>query len=268
MQLCHRHSGSRMCTLLLQCCSWAATQAVKLGPATSDLELAKQIASRQQSSPDSREQAYLSLMKSLDAWGVLSRLPLDASGVLHFSAPFCHDFAEATMLLPFLSARVLGGGASGIFATGCDVKDQPFWWRLWEQWTSHTLGPRVRLQLQQRDLERERPASAALIIAAHPEVTNGGPWPAILANVLRSRVASARCVITTFYRQEAEAAARICQAEGSACEIRENPFYAGHPPDEVGTFHRFAVICAPGPEAHVPAAQALPQGAARPQQLR
>ena len=36
------------------------------------------------------------------------------------------------------------------------------------------------------------------------QVTNGGPWIAILQHVLQSRVKGGRCVFATFYRQEAE----------------------------------------------------------------
>lgn len=36
------------------------------------------------------------------------------------------------------------------------------------------------------------------------QVTNGGPWIAILRHVLQSRVKGGRCVFATFYRQEAE----------------------------------------------------------------
>ena len=36
------------------------------------------------------------------------------------------------------------------------------------------------------------------------QVTNGGPWIAILEHVLQSRVKGGRCVFATFYRQEAE----------------------------------------------------------------
>lgn len=48
-------------------------------------------------------------------------------------------------------------------------------------------------------------APAGLVLAAHPEVTNGGPWPAILRHVLRGRAPQGRVAFATFYRQEAEA---------------------------------------------------------------
>jgi len=168
------------------------TYNVQTSSAGSDLELVLNLTARQKASPDERDKAYLSFINALASWGVLDNLPKDASGILHVSAPFCHDFFEATLLLPFLSARELDSKrASSISATGSDIKDQPFWWRAWEQWVQHSFGGRVQLSLKQQDLEKEQPTPAGLIIAAHPEVTNGGPWPAILANVLRSRVPGA-----------------------------------------------------------------------------
>ena len=56
-----------------------------------------------------------------------------------------------------------------------------------------------------QDLVKESQAAAGLILAAHPEVTNGGPWWPILRHVLQSRLPGGRCVFATFYRQEAEA---------------------------------------------------------------
>merc|ERR1712224_979510 len=76
---------------------------------------------------------------ALAQWGALEGLPKDASGVLHVSAPFCHDFFEATLLLPFLSSRELKSPSS-ISVTGCDIKEQPFWWQLWEHWVQETFA--------------------------------------------------------------------------------------------------------------------------------
>ncbi|CAE8670053.1 unnamed protein product, partial [Polarella glacialis] len=196
-------------------------------------------------SPDARDAAYQAMVMLLDKNGFFAGLPVDSSGVLVVSAPFCQEFSEAPLLLPFLSERV-EGTATGIAVHGSDVNHQPYWWGSWEEWTRHTLGSRgVSLQLRKQDLEREQPQRAGLIIACHPEVTNGGPWLAILANVLKSRTPGARCAFTNFYRAEAEATARICRAEGASCQILENPFYAGRNPTEVGTCHRFAVIVDP-----------------------
>lgn len=213
-----------------------------------DLAVAMDLAKKSQSTKDGRDGAYRRFMESLETWGFLAQLPLDAAGVLHVAAPFCHDFFEAPHLLPFLASRFLRpGGARALEVRGCDVREQSFWWGAWEKWAQHTFGGRVRLELKQQDLVLSAQPPSGLILAAHPEVTNGGPWLPILENVLRSRVKGARCVFATFFRQEAEAAAQICRSHGASCEIRENPFYAGRPADEVGTFHRFMVILAPAP---------------------
>merc|ERR1711879_703847 len=69
-----------------------------------------------------------------------------------------------------------------------------------------------------------------------------GSWHKIIANVLQSRMPGAQCVFATFYSQEAESAALVCQSLGAACEIRENPYYTGQSKSIVGTFFRYAVI--------------------------
>eukprot|EP00445_Apocalathium_hangoei_P042477 CAMPEP_0203971680 /NCGR_PEP_ID=MMETSP0359-20131031/98601_1 /ASSEMBLY_ACC=CAM_ASM_000338 /TAXON_ID=268821 /ORGANISM="Scrippsiella Hangoei, Strain SHTV-5" /LENGTH=600 /DNA_ID=CAMNT_0050909665 /DNA_START=44 /DNA_END=1846 /DNA_ORIENTATION=- len=205
---------------------------------------------QREAAPDQRDQAYLSFLRALSTeWRVLEGLPTDASGTLHVSTPFCQQFFEAPLLLPFLKEHVLDTGrAKGIATFGSDVKPEPFWWPAWEEWVPCMLGPHVVLHLKAQDLARELPAAAGLVLAVHPEVTTGGPWPVIIANVLRSCVPGGRCVFATFYAQEAEEVARICRSVGVPCSVRESPFYAGRPATEVGTFLRFAVI-AGGPSA-------------------
>lgn len=220
-------------------------------PAVADdcsLEVALSFLEQRRSSSDERDQAYSAFLRALADWGALEGLPVGASGTLRVGAPFCHDFFEAPLLLPFLVERLVDGGrARGVSAFGSDLNAQPFWWRAWEQWTAHALGPRAELVLRQQDLEKEAMPEADLILACHPEVTNGGPWPRILGNVLRSRSSGAQCVFATFYRQEAEAAAKVCRDYGVDSSIRENPYYTGQPETIVGTFLRYAVILARTP---------------------
>ncbi|CAK9078702.1 unnamed protein product [Durusdinium trenchii] len=170
-----------------------------------------------------------------EAWGVLEALPLDHRGALQVSAPFCHDFFEdrgrterAPHLLPFLKSQILEKGkATRIEVEGCDVRPQEFWWSAWEKWTEHEFAGRIQLHLQQQDLVQSAQRPAGLILAAHPEVTNGGPWLPILRHVLASRAKGGRCVFATFYRQEAEACVQICRMEKVQAEIRENPRLGG-----------------------------------------
>lgn len=201
---------------------------------------------RKRRSLDERDKAWSFFLQALSSWGFFDNLPTDTMGVLHFSAPFCQEFSEAHIVLPFLAEHVLGRGkARSLDAYGCDVRPEPFWWDAWQQWTSHAFGARVQLELREQDLAAEQPREAGLILAIHPEVTNGGPWPQILENVLRSRIPGARCAFATFYEQEAQATQRICQQLGCSCEIRENPHYATTPPGASGTFLRFIVMVAP-----------------------
>eukprot|EP00434_Breviolum_minutum_P026090 symbB.v1.2.023066.t1/scaffold2086.1/size90009/3 len=227
-----------------------------------ELMVALDLVKKQRESPDQRDQAYCCFIESLAAWGILDSLPLDANGTLQVTAPFCHDFFEVGEIL--VRSKVPETcKAQRIEVKGCDVRPQEFWWPAWEKWTEHHFSGRIALQLRQQDLVKETQGPAGLILAAHPEVTNGGPWIAILRHVLQSRVKGGRCVFATFYRQEAEACVQICSMQQVFAEIRENPFYAGRPSDEarpvrkelsmsrlaavvqVGTFHRYAVILAP-----------------------
>jgi len=184
-------------------------------PASTVLKSTAQWAAQRQSVPDERDKAYVALMKALQSWGFFRNLPLGSAGDLVLSAPFCQEFQEAPHLLPFLAPL-----SANLTVHGCDVVDQPYWWNAWQTWAQHTFGGRIKVQLRQQDLAMELLPAAGLIIACHPEVTRGGPWPAILRNVLQSRKPGAACVFTTFYLQEAEATAQVCRSQGLATSGR------------------------------------------------
>eukprot|EP00439_Symbiodinium_sp_Y106_P006429 s9660_g1.t1 len=87
-----------------------------------DLAVAMDLAKKSQSTKDGRDGAYRCFMESLETWGFLAQLPLDAAGVLHVAAPFCHDFFEAPHLLPFLASRFLRpGGARALEVRGPEL---------------------------------------------------------------------------------------------------------------------------------------------------
>ncbi|CAK0834167.1 unnamed protein product [Prorocentrum cordatum] len=212
------------------------------------LSLAESLAQQRRASPSQRDQALSALLGLLWERGALSALPVDGAGCLRVSSPFCHDYYEAPVLLPFLVDRLIEGGpgVKGIIAFGCDVNAQPRWWPAWEAWVAKHLGPRVALQLSQQDLSTSAPPPAGLVLGVHPEITNGGPWPAILAHVLSSCLPGGLCVFVTFYTQEAEEAARVCRGLGWSCEVLENPHYAGLPASTSGTYMRYAVLARAG----------------------
>mmetsp|Transcript_76103 Transcript_76103/g.219822 ORF Transcript_76103/g.219822 Transcript_76103/m.219822 type:complete len:601 (+) Transcript_76103:57-1859(+) len=209
-------------------------------------------AARTAVSTDQRDEAYRSFLAMLASRGLFDGLPLDASGALRVNLPFCHDFFEAPLLLPFLAERflALAGGmpsAQSVAAFGCDLTPQPLWWKGWEAWAQQTFHSTVSLKLSEMDLQKSQLPDAALAIGLHPEVTNGGPWPGIIANVLRSLLPGGRCAFATFYSMEAEATAKVCTDFGVACDIVENPYYVDQPPDAIGTSLRYAVVVA-GPQ--------------------
>merc|ERR1712232_120886 len=198
------------------------------------------------SEPAEWKQACAAFLACLARWGVFERLPVDASGTLQFSLPFCGQFQEATLLIPFVAAQVFGRGtASSMSVFGCDLYDSPFWWNKWKTWCSTTFGPRLKADFRQLDLSCESLPPATLIFGGHPEMvgmSTGGVWPGIITNVIRSLVKGGRAVFATYYPHEAHGVESVCKArQVDSCLIQENPFYAGRP-NGSGTAYRFAVI--------------------------
>jgi len=230
------------------------------------LSMAQSVIARDSSVSDPRNEAYSSWLGLLESRGVFRGLPVDKSGLLRVGAPFCYDFFEAPRLLPFLMERlaVAAPSASGVAVFGSDLQPSGTWWPIWEAWTRHVYGDRrVTLELRQQDLEKEHLPQSGLILGLHPEVTKGGPWHTIIRNILRSRAVGGRAVFANFYEFEAEETAKVCRSCGAVCEIVENPYYAGKPPNEMGTYLRYAVIVAPTgfAAAPVPTPGALPGAA-------
>eukprot|EP00933_Yihiella_yeosuensis_P014486 TRINITY_DN12976_c1_g2_i1.p1 TRINITY_DN12976_c1_g2~~TRINITY_DN12976_c1_g2_i1.p1 ORF type:complete len:287 (+),score=32.29 TRINITY_DN12976_c1_g2_i1:107-967(+) len=240
-------SGNSSTALMFMPSNTQVAPALSQGPYSMQLALADSVASDNLKDPDNRSKAYMSMINALDSWGFFQNLPLDAAGTLHYSAPFCHDHFETILIVPFLVQRILDQGAARqMTMAGCDQNPQEPWWTAWREWTSRHFGHRgVSLDCFVRDLERLEPPKAGLIIAAHPETTNKGPWPTIIGNVLKSRVPGARLVFMNFYRQEAEATVEECRLHGAQAEIRENPYYAGTEKYAVGTSYRYAVLVQP-----------------------
>merc|ERR1711920_775816 len=99
----------------------------------------------------------------------------------------CGDLFEIPWLLQFLKESLLDTGrVSQISVFGSDVEDSAHWWRCWQEWAVHNIGPRVKLEMRKQDLQFESPPRSTLILGIHPEVCSGGPWHAILINVLQS----------------------------------------------------------------------------------
>mmetsp|Transcript_89136 Transcript_89136/g.232440 ORF Transcript_89136/g.232440 Transcript_89136/m.232440 type:complete len:82 (-) Transcript_89136:51-296(-) len=68
------------------------------------------------------------------------------------------------------------------------------------------------------------------------------PWKSIMANVLNSRLHTARCIFATFYDHEAKKVQGMCQDHGAPSTLLESPFYGGCPRTEVATQLRWAVV--------------------------
>jgi len=201
----------------------------------------------QKREPPEHMLAYRAVLEALVSWDLVRGLPLCADGTLRVNVPFCHSFHEAPDLFQWLADQRLAesSGARGIALAGCDLEPQDMWWRAWEAWAQHSFPQKISAQLQQQDLSQVGQPPGGLVLACHPEVTRGGVWNSIMANVLSSVLPGGTCVFTTFYKSEAEAALQHCRSRSPRSEIRENPFYAGRVEGELYTHYRYIVICKP-----------------------
>lgn len=184
--------------------------------------------------PTGRDTAYAAFLDALVAWGLLDRLPVDHRGVLRVNAPFCGAFSEVPLLLPFLSRRFVGEGrAAGLEVYGCDLEPQGVIWATMTEWARRAHDSKVRLQLEQCDLQAQGLPPAGLVIAIHPgpyiNPVDPGPWLQIISNVLRSCICGGRCIFACFFVEEAEAVKMICERLGVHAEVAESPYYQVDP---------------------------------------
>lgn len=185
--------------------------------------------------PTSRDAAYASFLRALDAWGYLDDLPLDASGTLRVNAPFSGGFSEAPLLMPFLAAKYLrhaGGACTSVSVLATDLEASN-WWPTFREWTRRTQGPCARLDFAPWDLLARPLPPAALTLGVHPGPDLApwlqGPWQQIIRNVLTSRARGGRCIFASFYEHEVNGIGAVCQEVGARMEVRDNPYYLQDP---------------------------------------
>lgn len=176
---------------------------------------------------------YEALLEFLLAGGWLNNLPADGEGVVRISVPFCAGFYECPVLAAFLASHVLPNAhVSEVAILASELGEQwelAGYWRQKEKYVSRR-HPGVKLRVQRMDLAQQALPPCSLALALHPEATKGGPWPAVLANVLRSAAAgNGLCVFTTFSAGELAEVRAACQAAGAECDVHENPHWHQHP---------------------------------------
>eukprot|EP00929_Paragymnodinium_shiwhaense_P059369 TRINITY_DN29731_c0_g1_i1.p1 TRINITY_DN29731_c0_g1~~TRINITY_DN29731_c0_g1_i1.p1 ORF type:complete len:387 (+),score=73.90 TRINITY_DN29731_c0_g1_i1:75-1235(+) len=213
--------------------------------------LAMSYITKRRAKPEERDKSWFDLFGAIDSWRLFENLRSDpVTGEFQVFVPFCHEFAEAPLMLPFLAERFLGSRrASTLSVKGCDIKNEKIWWEAWEDWANNTkgAGPNIDLKLWHQDLSVPGLSSqlpkAQLVVAVHPVVSEGGPWVEIFRNVMDTVLPGGLLMFVCFYRHEAEATAKLCEQLGTKRpEIRENPYYQGKAPGAVGTFQRWVVL--------------------------
>jgi len=175
---------------------------------------------------------YAAMLQFLEQSGWLQGLPLDESGTLRVSVPFCAGFMECQLLLPFLARLFLGRpNVTGVSVLGTDLA--PLRGGNWPQKESYAARKfeRVRLQLRKTDLAREQLPECSLTIGVHPEATRDPLWGDIFANIMRSMKNGGVCIIATYFEVEVQAVQRLCQPLGVHFQVYENPYYKTHPVD-------------------------------------
>lgn len=174
---------------------------------------------------------YASMLEFLERSGFLQQLPLDASGRLRVSVPFCAGFMECQMLLPMLARLFLGPGkTAGVSILGSDVEEfQGGNWAKKERYARRF--PNMDLQLRRMDLGREPLPPCGLTIGVHPEATRDKIWEEIFANIVRSMQDGGLLVIATYFEIEFQAVQSYCAPLGVQFQVYENPYYKSHPVD-------------------------------------
>mmetsp|Transcript_109818 Transcript_109818/g.321580 ORF Transcript_109818/g.321580 Transcript_109818/m.321580 type:complete len:339 (+) Transcript_109818:115-1131(+) len=172
---------------------------------------------------------YAAMLQFLEQAGWFQGLPLDESGTLRVSCPFCAGFMECQILLPFLARLFLGRpDVSGLSILGSDLAPlQGGKWPQKEQYAKRKF-PRMELQLRKMDLAHDPLPECALTIGVHPEATRDQIWGDIFANIMRSMKHGGVCIIATYFEVEMQAVQRLCEPLGVQFQVYENPYYKSH----------------------------------------
>jgi len=195
--------------------------------------------------PSNIAEPYLAMLQLLLGRG-LEQVPVDPSGILQVSMPFCATLPELSVLMKFLQERVLSlPSVKGIHILGTDVNDRSSdLWGMKESFVAQTC-PGFRLKFKQSDLSKEALPQAGLTLGVHPEAAHGGVWNEIITNIVRSVAPGGVCVFACFFQQEAEAVVKMCANVGARAEVMDNPYYLTHPMPPL-PFSRFIIFVSPG----------------------
>jgi hypothetical protein len=197
------------------------------------------------------EGPYKGLMQFLVDNRLTMGLPLDSRGDLQVSVPFCAHFLEADMLCRLLAQHCVAPNGPAkrahVYVTDItDHSDPMASWPMIAKWASKAY-PMVPISFKASDLSKEKLPQAGLVLAMHPEVTKGGIWHDIVANVLRA-AQGGLCVFGHFFEQEMQCVFAECEKLGIKAQAFENSFYRGRDMPS-SPFIRYIVVARPGSAA-------------------
>jgi len=161
------------------------------------------------------------LLQLMSRDGFFRGLQPDIRGEICINVPFCGSLSEAPALSAFVLEDLLpsipGAQSARLFCADVSLCGT-------EAMVAMVgADPRLRYDVQHKDLGSEPLPPAALSIGLHPQPLTKTPdrlWERIIANVLRS---CERCLFTCWMKSEAEELVRICSSLGSACSLQRNP---------------------------------------------
>eukprot|EP00419_Tripos_fusus_P054199 CAMPEP_0172810514 /NCGR_PEP_ID=MMETSP1075-20121228/8849_1 /TAXON_ID=2916 /ORGANISM="Ceratium fusus, Strain PA161109" /LENGTH=320 /DNA_ID=CAMNT_0013649837 /DNA_START=39 /DNA_END=1001 /DNA_ORIENTATION=+ len=195
---------------------------------------------------------YKAMLDFVAQLGVLEGLPLDRSGILRVSVPFCAAFMECQILLPFLAQHFLERRlAQGLYVLGTDATIlKGAKWPQKEKYAQRKFS-RCQLHLRQMDLTKNSLPECALTVAVHPEATRDPVWEDIIANLIRSTVPGGVVLVATYFDVEVHAVQRYGAPLGVQFQVFENPYYASHSVEESPSL-RFLLVARIGRKQPLP----------------
>uniref|UniRef100_A0A7S1WY14 Uncharacterized protein n=1 Tax=Alexandrium catenella TaxID=2925 RepID=A0A7S1WY14_ALECA len=181
------------------------------GPQTSHLSLSLENINRH----------FRQMLQFVAAHGFFQGPLAGAQGDIRINIPFCGSFSEAPTMASFVLDELLpsipGARSARLYCSDvrcCGTEAMT---------TMIPADPRLRYEIQEKDLGSEMLPPAELAIGLHPQPLTKTPdrlWERIIENVLRS---SKRCLFTCWMKSEAEELVRICSSLGSTCSLQRNP---------------------------------------------
>mmetsp|Transcript_14866 Transcript_14866/g.42653 ORF Transcript_14866/g.42653 Transcript_14866/m.42653 type:complete len:376 (-) Transcript_14866:119-1246(-) len=178
---------------------------------------------------------YAAALALISESGGLERLPVDGTGLLEVSVPFCGRFQEYSLLGSFVAERCLTLPHVMRARIICTESSDGYYfdWAIAQKWFKR-FHPDIELHLLVRDLVEHPLPRAGLTIALHPEVTRGGNWFPIMGSVVEG-AHDGLCMFATFYEDEMRTVLNMVdmyKSEKMTARAADNPYYSQLPVGE------------------------------------